>query len=80
MGHQVYIDEELKSFDFKEVEDHNILDFLEDKGLEMHSHCRAGFCGPQVRYDYGSIKDDGSRKLSGIYFHDAQHECIRNAE
>ena len=45
MGHQIYVDEILKPFDFNEADDPNILDLLEKGGVEMHSHCRAGFCG-----------------------------------
>ena len=45
MAHQIYVDEVLTPFYFDEAEEPNILDFLEKQGIEMHSHCKAGFCG-----------------------------------
>ena len=61
MAHRIYVDEMLRPVMYEEADEHNILDCLEKKGVEMHSHCRAGFCGTcrttllrgQVRYPGG---------------------------
>jgi ferredoxin len=67
MGHQIYIDEELKPLDFNEADDLNILDFIEGKGIEMHSHCRAGFCGTcRVSLIRGDVHYPGGLPLGYI--------------
>lgn len=45
MSHRIYVEEILTPFYFDEGEEHNLLDCLEKQGVEMQSHCRAGFCG-----------------------------------
>ena len=45
MGHRIYVDDQLIPCNFEEADDYNILDCLEKQGVEMHSHCRSGFCG-----------------------------------
>ncbi|MDF7798177.1 class I ribonucleotide reductase maintenance protein YfaE [Pontiellaceae bacterium B1224] len=61
MAHLIYVDEKLKPVPYEEADEHNVLSCLEKKGVEMHSHCRAGFCGTcravllrgQVKYPGG---------------------------
>jgi ferredoxin len=61
MAHLIYVDEMLKPVPYEEADEHNVLSCLEKKGVEMHSHCRSGFCGTcravllrgQVKYPAG---------------------------
>ncbi|MEI6891940.1 MAG: class I ribonucleotide reductase maintenance protein YfaE [Pontiella sp.] len=45
MGHRIFVDEALKPVTYEPADEHNVLRCLEKDGVEMHSHCCAGFCG-----------------------------------
>ncbi|MDZ8118274.1 class I ribonucleotide reductase maintenance protein YfaE [Pontiella agarivorans] len=57
MPHRIHVDEQLKPFPYEEADELNVLDCLEKKGIEMHSHCRAGICGTcRVKLLRGVVK------------------------
>lgn len=67
MAYQIYVDEGLTPFFFHETDEPNILDFLEKEGVEMESHCRAGFCGTcRVNLLRGEVRYPGGRPLGYI--------------
>ncbi len=65
MPHRVYVDELLKPLPFDETRERNILDCLEKQGVEMESHCRAGFCGScRVKLLRGQVRYPGGPPLA----------------
>lgn len=64
MAHRIYVDDKLTPFNFEEVDEYNILDCLEKQGVEMHSHCKAGFCGTcRATLIRGSVHYPGGEPL-----------------
>ncbi len=61
MLHRILIDDRLKAVFFDAGRTRTLLECLDQEGVEMDSHCRAGFCGAcrvklvrgQVRYPSG---------------------------
>lgn len=67
MAYQIYVDEILQPFNFQEAKDPNILTCLEAKGVELHSHCRAGFCGTcRVNLIRGEVRYPGGIPLAYV--------------
>ncbi len=71
MAHQIYVDEIIRPCNFEVADDLNILALLEKEGVEMHSHCRAGFCGTcRVNLTRGEVHYPGGAPLA----------CMREGE
>ncbi len=71
MPHRIYVEEVLKPLLFDETKERNILDCLEKQGVEMDSHCRAGFCGAcRVKLQRGQVRYPGGPPLA----------CLRESE
>jgi len=67
MAHRIHVDEILKPFHFNEADDPDILGLLEKEGVEMNSHCRAGYCGScRVHLIRGEVHYPGGLPLAYI--------------